>query len=77
MTGFSSGSVMYRKWRRIGLLRGFKSATEEVDLYSEGQIKKGGLDVRYARRMVYKKSEWSGFGWGKGCYVALGIYLRL
>ena len=71
MKAFSDGSAILRGWRMTGLLRG--SMLESALVVSVGRLwkrridtvkeclKKRGLDVRQARRMVCDRSIWQGF----------------
>ena len=74
MKGFSEGSAIWREWRMTGSLRGSMwecAGSRSVGRPQKGYIdtmKKSGLDVRKAKRMVQARNVRQGFvrrnGWG-------------
>ena len=64
MKVFPGGSVMWRGWRMIGLLREY-DGSRSVDMPRKRWIdtmkdclRKRSLNVRHARRIVQNRSEW-------------------
>ena len=67
LKGFSDGSAMWRGWRTTGLLKakrvyvGESDGNRSVGGLRYHCLKRGGLDVRQARRMVHDWSVWRVF----------------